>query len=103
MSDPICPKFEHAAQLLGKRWVGLIVNQLLDRPKRFSELESEIHVSGKMLSERLKELEQEGVIQRNVYPETPVKIEYELTDKGRSLAPVMASIAGWADTWVRFS
>lgn len=101
MNDQICPKFEKATQLLGKRWVGLIVNQLLKHPKRFSDLVSEIQLSPKILSERLKELEEEHIISRTVYPETPVRIEYELTEKGKSLEPIMKSIANWSDTWIR--
>jgi len=101
MNDPICPKFEKAIQLLGKKWVGLIINQLLLHPKRFSELEQEIQLSAKVLSERLRELEQEGIITRQVYPEVPVRIEYEVTDKGKSLKPIMDEVAKWSDRWIK--
>jgi len=100
MIDEICPKFERATLLLSKRWNGLIVNQLLARPKRFGELESEITLSAKVLSQRLKELEEVGIIKRNVYPETPVRIEYELTEMGRSLNPVMKAIENWSTKWL---
>ncbi|MNU06327.1 HTH-type transcriptional regulator YodB [compost metagenome] len=53
-----------------------------------------------MLSERMKDLESEGILVRHVYPETPVRIEYELTEKGRALEPVMKQIQSWAETWV---
>ncbi len=53
-----------------------------------------------MLSERMKDLEGEGILVRHVYPETPVRIEYELTDKGRALQPVMQQIQSWAESWV---
>lgn len=97
----ICPKFEKAAQLLGKKWVGLIINQLMDRPKRFSELEQEIHLSAKVLSDRLKDLEQEHIVKRNVYPEIPIRIEYELTEKGKSLSPIMSAIEHWSQNWIK--
>ncbi|MNJ00841.1 HTH-type transcriptional regulator YodB [compost metagenome] len=57
-------------------------------------------MSDKMLSERMKDLESEGILVRHVYPETPVRIEYELTEKGRALEPVMKQIQSWAETWV---
>jgi DNA-binding HxlR family transcriptional regulator len=99
MND-ICPKFEKAVQLLGKRWMGLIIYQLLSGAKRFSDLEKEVHISAKILSERLKALEKEGILIRTVYPETPVKIEYSLTEKGKSLDHVMKSIESWSNQWI---
>ncbi|WP_051529970.1 winged helix-turn-helix transcriptional regulator [Anoxybacteroides tepidamans] len=85
--------------LLSKRWVGLIISQLLEGKTRFSEIESAMPISGKLLSERLKELEEAGIVERNVYPETPVRIEYVLTDKGRALQPVIEAIEQWAELW----
>ncbi|WP_066327351.1 winged helix-turn-helix transcriptional regulator [Anoxybacteroides amylolyticum] len=86
-------------KLLSKRWVGLIVSQLLEGKRRFSEIEASLPISGKLLSERLKELEEAGIVERNVYPETPVRIEYVLTEKGKALKPVMEAIERWAQTW----
>lgn len=100
MSHTVCKKFEAANQILGKRWIGLIINQLMDQPKRFNTLENEINLSGKVLSERLKYLETEGIVKRNVYPEIPVRIEYTLTEKGRSLKPIMDEIGKWSQTWI---
>lgn len=100
MKDEICPKFERASKILSKRWNGLIIHQLLIRPKRFSELEQEIQLSAKVLSQRLKELEDLGIINRKVYPETPVRIEYKLTKMGQSLDPVMKAIEGWSSSWL---
>lgn len=96
----LCPKFEKGMQLVSKRWVGLIIHQLLSGPQRFCIIESALPISGRLLSERLKELEQEGMIQRDVYPETPVRIEYSLTDKGLALEPVIRGIENWSVTWV---
>lgn len=100
MNDPVCPKFEKATFIINKRWNGLIIHQLMIRPKRFSELEAEIQVSAKVLSQRLKELEELGIIVRNVYPETPVRIEYQLSDMGNSLEPVMDAIENWSQKWL---
>ena len=101
MSAHICEKFEAASTILGQRWVGLIINQLLIEPKRFSQLQSEVTVSGKVLSQRLKDLENEGIIKRIVYDEVPVRIEYQLTDKGKALEPVLKAIETWSQSWIK--
>lgn len=96
----ICPRFESAISILSQRWTGLIIYQLLSGPQRFSQLTEIIGISGRLLSERLKNLEAQGLITRTVYPETPVRIEYELTEKGHSLKPVMNEIQNWSQVWV---
>ncbi|MCM3037663.1 helix-turn-helix transcriptional regulator [Bacillus pumilus] len=97
----MCPRFEKAVELLSKRWVALIVFQLLSGPQRFSEIEAALtNLSGRVLSERLKELEAAGIVKREVFAETPVRIEYSLTDMGRSLAPVFEEIAKWSTEWI---
>jgi DNA-binding HxlR family transcriptional regulator len=96
----LCPKFEQAFELLGKRWTGLIIRVLLSGPKRFKDISDLIpSMSDRMLSERFKELEVAGIIIRHVYPETPVRIEYELTDKGMGLESSMDELQKWADKW----
>ena len=94
----LCPKFERAMEIISKRWNGLIIHQLLRGPQRFCEIESAISISGRLLSQRLKDLEREGIVHREVYPETPVRIEYSLTEKGRTLKPILAEIEKWAET-----
>lgn len=97
----LCPRFEAAVGLIGKRWTGLIIEVLLQQPQRFSEIAQAIpQVSDRMLAERLKELETEGIVDRHVYPETPVRVEYSLTSKGRDLAPVMQALHNWANDWI---
>ena len=97
----MCPKFESAFALLGKRWTGLIIRVLLSEQRRFSDISQMIpHMSDRMLVERLKEVEEAGIVKRNVYPETPVRIEYELTEKGRELEAVMDEVQKWADKWL---
>ncbi len=97
----LCPKFESAFQLLGQRWNGLILRVLLQGPVRFRDISSNIpSMSDKMLVDRLKQLEEAGLIERSVYPETPVRIEYQLTQKGEALKPALDEIQHWAEKWV---
>lgn len=97
----ICPLYHRAVELVGKRWTGAIVRILMDGPRRFSELlEAVPGLHDRLLSERLKELEVEGIVERRVYPETPVHVEYALTEKGRDLERVVAEVQRWADRWL---
>lgn len=96
----LCPKFEKAMKLISQRWTGLIIYQLLLGPQRFCKIESSLPISGRLLSERLKDLEQEGIVNREVYPETPVRIEYSLTEKGRALEPAIREIENWSQNWM---
>jgi len=100
MAERLCPRFEDAFELLGKRWTGMIIKVLLSGPKRFKDISDVIpNMSDRMLSERFKELETAGIIIRHVYPETPVRIEYELTDKGKDLEGCMNEVQKWAEKW----
>ncbi|MCC4721443.1 helix-turn-helix domain-containing protein [Salinicoccus sp. RF5] len=96
----LCPKFEKAVSLLSQRWTALVIYQMLEAPQRFGEIQAAIGISGKVLSDRLKDMEQEGLIKRDVYPETPVVIEYSLTEKGRSLETVLRDIENWSQDWI---
>ncbi|MGV3489329.1 MAG: winged helix-turn-helix transcriptional regulator [Tuberibacillus sp.] len=97
----MCPKFESAFEILGKRWTGLIIQSLLAGCHRFGDMSEMIpQMSDRMLVERLKELEAADIVKRTVYPETPVRIEYELTEKGKDLGAVMDQVQKWADKWV---
>lgn len=100
MDKSICPRFEKAMTILSQRWTGLIIYQLLSGPQRFCTIESSVGVSGRVLSERLKDLENEGIVRREVHPETPVRIEYSLTEKGKSLEPLMKEIEKWSQSWL---
>lgn len=96
-----CPYFQEAAELVGRRWCGAIVRGLLDGPLRFSELERSVEsVSARALAQRLRELEQAGVVARRVDPGPPVRVSYELTEKGRGLEPVVARLEEWAHAWL---
>jgi len=103
MEAQLCPKFEEAMHLLSKRWVGLVLSELLKGPRRFSEMEANLPISGRLLSDRLKMLEKENIVMRSVYTEYPVRIEYTLTPKGEALEPVIQAIKQWSGHWVQAS
>lgn len=84
-----------------EKWVLLIMYQPLSGPKRFTELEAEMAISGRLLSERLKEMETEGIVTRHMYPEIPPRVEYELTPKGRAIEPVINQIYSWSSDWLK--
>ena len=97
----LCPRYHHAVELLGRRWAGAIISILLRGPARYNAIRAEIpDISDRMLAERLKELETEGVLLRTVIPDPPVGVEYRLTDKGRALESAVAAIARWAEKWI---
>ena len=97
----LCSRFHHAIELIGRRWTGAIVFLLLKGPSRFTSLSEAIpDITDRMLSERLQELEREGIVERTVVPETPVKVEYALTKKGRALASAIDAMADWAHKWI---
>ncbi|HWL22719.1 MAG TPA: helix-turn-helix domain-containing protein [Ureibacillus sp.] len=96
----ICPRLAKAMDLLGKRWTTLILYQLLEGPQRFNEIESSLPISGRLLSERLKELEKEGIVQRAVYSEVPIRVEYSLTEKGLALEGAIREIEKWSKIWI---
>ncbi|MBW4083493.1 helix-turn-helix domain-containing protein [Paenibacillus sp. S150] len=99
-STDLCPRLQKSMDIIGRRWTGLIIYQLLQGPQRFSVIEASLPVSGRLLSERLKELEQEGIVLREVFPETPVRIQYSLTAKGRALESVIRDLQQWSDSWI---
>ena len=100
-SAAFCPYYLQAVELIGRRWTGAILRALLADVERFSDLATTIPgLSDRMLSERLKELEAEGIVQRRVVPETPVRISYHLTEKGRALSSAIEAVSAWAEEWL---
>ena len=98
-----CPRYHEAVELIGRRWTGAIVAVLLqaDGPLRFSEIAAAVpQLSDRLLSERVKELEARGVVERTVVPGPPVRVEYALTVMGRNLAPALDELAAWARRWL---
>src|ERR671928_1088704 len=96
----LCSRFHHASELIGRRWTGAIIFVLLKARCRFATLREAIpDITDRMLSERLQELEQEGIVSRTVIPEAPVRVEYSLTKKGRALVPAVDALIEWAHKW----
>jgi DNA-binding HxlR family transcriptional regulator len=96
-----CSAYHRAVELIGKRWTGAILFVLMDGPLRFSEIKQLVpDLSDRLLSERLKELEAEDIVERHVIDDTPVKVEYALTEKGRALQPVVRTLKVWARAWL---
>lgn len=97
----ICPRYHHAIELIGRRWNGAIVRTLLDGPARFAEIATKVpDISDRMLAERLKELEAEQVVVRTVIPDTPVRVEYSLSPRGKALEPTIRALSTWAEEWI---
>ena len=99
--SPFCPYYTRAIEIIGRRWTGAIVRAMLAGSTRFSDILFTVpDLSDRLLSERLKELEAEGILRRTVLPSTPVRIEYRLTDKGEALGSVVSVVGAWADRWI---
>lgn len=97
MTEPSCDLYRSAIEFIGKRWTGIIVYQLFDGPKRYHELLNSIDgISDRLLTERLKDLEQEGLLVKHVIAESPKKVAYELTEPGYAFKEVFKSIMDWA-------
>ncbi|MGE5282548.1 MAG: winged helix-turn-helix transcriptional regulator [Chloroflexota bacterium] len=96
----VCPYYHAAIELIGKRWTGAILCSLTDGPLRFGELTRTVPgVSDRLLSQRLRELEDEGLVGREVEPGTPVHVTYSLTEKGTDLRPAIEELKQWAKRW----
>ena len=96
-----CPRFQRAVEVIGRRWTGAIVRPLMTGSRRFSEIADTVPgISDRLLSERLKELEAEDIVERVVVPSTPVRVDYRLTAKGRELVPVFEALGAWSERWI---
>ncbi len=101
IQSSFCPVYHQAVELIGRRWTGAILRSMLAGATRFSDITASIpSLSDRLLSERLKELELHGIVTRTVIPQTPVRIEYRLTEKGRDLSGVVEAISEWGATWL---
>jgi DNA-binding HxlR family transcriptional regulator len=103
-NDPpqlVCSRFHQAVELIGGRWTGAIIQTLLQGKTRYALIKAAIpDITDRMLSERLRSLEAEELLTRKVVPESPVRVEYELTEKGRSLESSLTEIGTWAERWI---
>lgn len=101
MAGDLCVRFHQAVELIGRRWSGAVIQLLMQHRLRYAELRAAIpDISDRMLSERLRELEAAGIVVRTVLPDPPVRVEYDLTEKGRALKPALIAIGEWAERWV---
>ncbi|MEO8580410.1 MAG: helix-turn-helix domain-containing protein [Gemmatimonadales bacterium] len=99
--SPVCSRFHRAIELIGSRWTGAILQILLQGKTRYAAIKGAIpDITDRMLSERLRSLESEGLVTRVVVPETPVRVEYDLTRKGRELQDALTEIGHWAERWI---
>jgi DNA-binding HxlR family transcriptional regulator len=98
----LCGRFHRAIELIGRRWTGAIVFLLLRSRCRYATLRDAVpDITDRMLSERLQELEAEGIVERTVIPDAPIRVEYALTRKGRDLAAAIDAMAAWAERWIK--
>jgi DNA-binding HxlR family transcriptional regulator len=96
----VCPHFHAAIELIGKRWSGAILSALTEGPCRFGELNHTVPgMSDRLLSQRLRELEAEGLVERTVEPGSPVRVSYALTEKGADLSPALLELHAWGQRW----
>lgn len=101
-ANGVCPHFHAAIELIGKRWTGAILCALTEGPRRFAELSRAVPgLSDRLLSQRLRELEEEGLVEREVVAGAPVRVTYSLTEKGADLGPAIAELRAWAKRWHR--
>lgn len=99
--NKLCSKVEECYHIMGKKWMGLIIHTLIAEPKRFSEIHSYIpDLSKRVLNERMKELEDCGIVLRNVIADRPVRTEYSLTKKGLELGRSLQALEEWAEKWL---
>jgi DNA-binding HxlR family transcriptional regulator len=97
-----CPLYHEAVELVGRRWTGAILRVLMDGPLRFSEIAQAVpELSDRLLSERMKELESRGMVERRVIPGPPLRVEYELSQMGRDLKPALSELQHWANRWLK--
>ena len=96
-----CPLYHEAVELVGRRWTGAILSVLMDGPLRFSEVAHAVpELSDRLLSERMKELEARGIVERTVIPGPPLRVEYGLSEMGRELEPALSELQHWAERWL---
>lgn len=96
-----CPLYHEAVELVGRRWTGAILRVLMDGSLRFSEIGQAVpELSDRLLSERMKELEARGIVERTVLSGPPLRVEYALSRMGRELEPALSELQRWAERWL---
>lgn len=101
VATALCPRFHRAVELIGRRWSGAIIRVLLSGPLRFNEILLRVPgISDRLLTARLRELEAERIVHREVEADSPVRVRYELTERGRQLRSPLDAIGSWAESWL---
>ncbi len=101
MTDERRDAVSASADIIGAKWTALLIYDLAGRTRRFRELEhSCAGISSRTLAERLRALESAGIVRRHSYPESPPRVEYELTDKGRDLLPIIDAMTTFGRSWL---
>lgn len=96
----VCPRFHEAVELIGRRWAGAILFSLIDGPLFFRELLSAVPgLSDRLLSQRLRELEAEGLVERSVHEGSPARVSYKLSEAGEALKPALGALYDWSHDW----
>lgn len=96
-----CPQYHQAIELIGRRWMGAILFALMKGPRRFNEILAMIPgLSHRLLAERLRELEGQGIVTRTVITTSPIKVEYTLTESGLDLQGAVEAIMDWGKKWL---
>ncbi len=96
-----CPQYHHAMEIIGKKWTGSILRVLMHGPHHYNEILLAIPgISDRLLTERLRNLEAEGLVVRHIASTSPVRIEYELTEMGQELNVAIRVISLWATKWL---
>jgi DNA-binding HxlR family transcriptional regulator len=99
--ESYCPRFHRAVELVGRRWTGAIIRVLMGGPRRFSEIVTSVPgISDRLLAERLRELESEGIVKRDVDDGPPVRVGYALTPSGAELESTIRALGTWAERWI---
>jgi DNA-binding HxlR family transcriptional regulator len=94
-----CP-VEATLDVIGGKWKGVILYKLLEQPRRFSELKRELPtITQRMLTLQLRELEEDGIVHREIYKEIPPRVEYSLTEFGKTLKPILIAMLTWGDQY----
>jgi len=96
-----CPYYAAATQMLGRRWAAGVLRALVTGPARFSDIAAAIPgMTDKLLSQRLKDLEADGLVERHVHAGPPVRVQYRLTEKGDALSTILLDLNRWALKWI---
>jgi DNA-binding HxlR family transcriptional regulator len=96
----VCHRYHEAVELVGRRWSGAILYSLIEGPRYFSEVAAAVPgLSDRLLSQRLRELEREGVVERAVHEGSPARVSYCLSESGEALVPALRALYDWAQVW----